>query len=83
MPNDIKKVIEESAEETRRHFDVVAEDLGGKIETVAEQVGANTEALQIIKQHLEVIKNGLKQKVDLDEFTALENRVSLLEGKKQ
>ena len=31
---------------------------------VAEQVGANTEALQFIKQHLELIKNGLKQKVD-------------------
>ena len=83
MPEDIKKIIEESAEETRRHFDVVAEDLGSNIETVAAQVGANAEALQIIKQHLEVIKNGLKQKVDLDEFAALENRVSLLEGKKQ
>ena len=35
---ELKRLIEKSGEETRRHFDVVAEGLDRKIETVAEAV---------------------------------------------
>ncbi len=43
MPeSDIKKSIEKSAKETRRHFDVIAEDLTIEIQTVAEGGVANT-----------------------------------------
>ena len=38
MDEELKKLIENSATETRRHFDVVAERLESKIETVAEGV---------------------------------------------
>ena len=81
MAEDINKILEDYKEETKRHFDVVAEDLKGEIKIVSEQVGANTETLETIKLDLEFIKNGLKQKVSHDEFAFLEKRVSLLEGK--
>ena len=46
MPEEnIKQILEGYKEETKRHFDVVAEDLKGEIKIVAEQVAANTEKL--------------------------------------
>lgn len=59
MAEDIKQIIEESAGETRRHFDVVAEDLSAKIHTVAEGVDTNS-------QHLERLKGvpGQLEKID-------------------
>ena len=94
MAEDIKELLEDYKEETKRHFDVVAEDLKGEIRAVAEQVAVNTEKLEmhdqkfdkigndvgIIKLDIEFIKNELKQKVALDEFAALERRVSMLEA---
>ena len=100
--NDIKRHVDEKSAETMRHFDVVAEHLTSEIETVAEQVAANTEKLQehdqrfnqidkrfdsvestlaVVKLDLEFIKNELKQKVNRDEFAALEKRLSMLEIK--
>lgn len=38
MDAELKKLIEDSATETRRHFVVVAERLESKIETIAEGV---------------------------------------------
>jgi chromosome segregation ATPase len=43
---DIEKIIKEYKEETKRHFDVVAEDLKDEIKILAEQVAANTEKLE-------------------------------------
>lgn len=91
----VKNILEDYKEETKRHFDVVAEGLEKKIEIVSEQVGSNAEkleehtqrfnkideSLEIIKIDVGFIKNELKQKVDRDEFAVLEKRVSLLEGK--
>lgn len=91
----VKNILEDYKEETKRHFDVVAEDLKSEIKTVAEQVEANTEkleehtqrfnkidkSLEVIKIDIGFIKNELKQKVNRDEFAVLEKRVSLLEGK--
>jgi peptidoglycan hydrolase CwlO-like protein len=95
MAEDIKQILNDYKEETKRHFNVVAEDLKGEIKAVAEQVGANSEklerhdqrfnkideTLETIKLDIEFIKNDLKQKVARDEFAVLERRVSLLEGK--
>ena len=95
MPKEIENLIREYTNETKRHFDVVAEDIQGSIKAVAEQVGANTEKLMAhdqrfdtmeetiekIKMDIKFIKNGLKQKVDQEEFAVLERRVSLLESK--
>jgi len=116
MAEDIQKVIEETAKETRRHFDekteevksqvdevknhmdVVAEGLHGDIKAVAEGVELNSQRLEqleglpgavdhikddieVIKTTLDVMKNDLKQKIDRDEFVALEQRVNKLEAK--
>jgi len=97
MLEDIKKIIEDYKNETKRHFDIVAEDLKGEIKLLAEGVSTNTEklqehdirfnriedTLQVMKLDLEFIKNELKQKVDRDEFAALEKRVSMLEAKQR
>ncbi len=80
---DIKQILNEYKEETKRHFDVVAERLEDKIAVVSEQVAANTETLEVIKLDIEVIKNDLKQKVSRDEFVILEKRVSMLEAKQK
>lgn len=97
MAEDIKTILEDYKEETKRHFDVVAEDIKGKIETVSEQIASNTEkleehdrrfnkideTLETIKLDIEIIKNDLKQKVGRDEFVILERRVSMLEAKRR
>jgi predicted nucleic acid-binding Zn-ribbon protein len=87
---DFKKLLDDHHKETRRHFDVVAEDLKNHIQIVSEQVGANTEKLEEYSQkfdtmnyRLENIENtleavnlpALKQKV----FT-LEKRITTLES---
>ena len=43
---DLKRLIKESAAETRRHFDVVAENLDKKIQMVAEVVNGKVETLR-------------------------------------
>lgn len=45
MDEDLKKLIETTSAETRRHFDVVAERLESKIDVVAEGVVACTERI--------------------------------------
>lgn len=74
-----KDNLKQFKDEIIRHFDVVGEKLEGKIETVAEQVAANSETLEVIKFDIETIKNDLKQKVGREEFVILEKRVSKLE----
>ena len=87
--------IEDILDESKHHFDVVAESIRGDVKAVAEQVGSNTEKLDrldqrmehieddlgLLKTDLQFIKHELKAKVDRDEFAALENRVSSLESK--
>lgn len=90
-----KENLKQFKDEICRHFDVVAEDLKGEIQQVAEGVVLNTEKLQehdqrfnkidetleVIKIDIAFIKNELKQKVARDEFVVLERRVSMLEAK--
>lgn len=52
MPEELKqfkdeiiKMVKEENRETRRHFDVLAEDFDHKFKLLAEQIGANTEKL--------------------------------------
>lgn len=53
MAEDIKKIVEDYKEETKRHFDVVAERLEDKIGVVSEQVVANTEKITSVQEKLE------------------------------
>ena len=95
MEEETKKILEDYKEETKRHFDVLAEGLDHKIKIVSEGVIANSETLgvvklqgesnaetlEVIKLDIEFIKHELKQKISRDEFAFLEKRVSLLEGR--
>lgn len=45
MDEELKKLLENTATETRRHFDVVAERLESKMDTVAEGVVATNQRL--------------------------------------
>lgn len=55
--------------------------LNQKVDGIAEMVARNTEDIAIIKQDTGFIKGSLKRKVDIEEFTALEKRVLILERK--
>jgi phage host-nuclease inhibitor protein Gam len=68
MEEDIKKVIEEAAVKTRKHFDdktdevknhfdVVAEDLKGEIQQVAEGVTTNTQQLTRLDTRVENLES--------------------------
>ena len=96
MADDLKQFIEEKAEETKRHFDVVAEGLGSKIDQIAEGVTENTrrlERLEGMPDKLEKMDDRLAaiettlESVNLpmfkQKFIALEKRVAQLETKER
>ena len=76
-----------------RNLGVIIENVDSKVGLIAEQYGdikqtldSHTEMIgkiavdtAIIKEDIEFIKNGLKKKIDIEEFAALEKRVALLE----
>ncbi len=65
-----------------RRLGVIIEHVDGKVSLVAEQYGNIQKNMEIIKTDVEFIKHGLKRKVDVEEFAALERRVSLLEKRR-
>lgn len=91
----MKTILEEQRQEYQRYLGVVAEDFKSNLKLIAESttglqkqlrdlrdmVAKNTEDLEVIKMDIELIKGGLKRKVDLEEFEVLEKRVGLLEKK--
>ena len=63
MADDIKQIIKEEGEKTRRHFDVVAEELKSEIQQVAEGVETNTQQLERIETrltNLELVKDDVE-----------------------
>lgn len=92
---EIKRHNEELKEDLKKHVDVLKEDFDSKVQLISEQYNSIIKKLyshdekfaliekniEIIKVDIAFIKNGLKKKVDLEEFEALEKRVVLLEAK--
>jgi hypothetical protein len=79
-------------EQQSDHMDLVVEQYGD-IKNALDEHGRLLEAhnemlgnlaidITIVKEDIEFIKNGMKKKVDLEEFIALERRVLLLEKKR-
>ena len=69
----------ETAEEIKRHFNIVAEGLRTHIQIVAEGVGANTDRLDRVESRLERVElrlDGVESKVD-----GIESKVWRLEGR--
>jgi hypothetical protein len=50
-----------------------------KLNVTVEMVGSIAVNMEIVKQDIEIIKGGLRKKIDADEFSALERRVVRLE----
>lgn len=92
----LERILKEQREEYQRFVGVIFEDFKSCLQLIAESVeglqkqlsdlrdmvARNAEDIEIIKMNLEFIKTGLKKKVDLDEFAALERRVALLEKRR-
>jgi hypothetical protein len=69
------------------HGDVrlVAEQYGSikqTLDTHTDMIGSIKEDVEVIKMDIEFIKTAVKKKVDIDEFSALERRVALLERRR-
>ena len=93
--DDIKRHMSLLKEDFERHVGVLAEDFKSKVEIIGEQyddikktqsshtemIGSVKEDITIIKMDIEFIKGDLKKKVNYDEFSALEKRMSLVEAK--
>ena len=76
---NLRKILKEQGEETRRYLGALSGDFHSQVEAIAEQYGNIIFKIEVINENIEFIKNSLKQKVDIEEFSALEKRVSLLE----
>ena len=57
------------------------EAIGDNVEAMKVSMNGVKQDMDVMKQDISFIKNDLKQKVDRDEFAALEKRVGFLEGK--
>lgn len=78
-------------EDTNRKVDIIADqylDISKDVKDIKKTVDSHTEMIgnlavdvSIVKQDVEFIKSSMKRKIDVEEFAALERRVSLLEKK--
>jgi len=64
MDEDLKQLIVNSAAETRRHFDVVAEDMRRRSEAVAQET----------RRHFDVVAEDLKHQIQLTMEGVVANR---------
>jgi hypothetical protein len=78
MDEDLKKLIESAAAETRRHFDVVAEGLGSKIDTVAEGVVASHERIERFEARMHEEFNDVRSMIKFSHHE-LDRRLRTLE----
>ena len=88
---EIERHIDVLKEDFDQKLGLVAESVSGiqeQLIAIKEMVVKNTEDLEImkgdmmvVKSDTQTIKQGLKRKVDLEEFETLERRVAVLESK--
>ena len=93
----LKEILKRQRDEYQRYLGVLAENFESQIKLIAESLSGvqeqliairdmvvkNTEDIEVIKMDISIIRNDLKEKVDRDEFVALEKRLHLLEKKLQ
>ena len=94
--NALKEGFDSKIDKTERHFDLLKEDFDSKVKLLTEQYSSIKETLnshdekfssieeniEIMKVDVAFIKSGIKKKVDIEEFEALEKRVIILEAKR-
>ena len=71
---DIKKTLDGHTRTLNSHTET--------LNSHTEMIGKLVIDMEIVKNDVEFIKHGMKKKVDVDEFAALERRVSLLEKRR-
>ena len=82
---DIKQFIEEENKKTRDHFDVVAENLTGQIQRVAEGVTTNSQQLQRLSgvpdklDKIEIRLDAIETTLEAVNLPALKQKVVSLE----
>lgn len=82
---DIKEILNTHTEILNYHSQVLdthtktLESHSRTLQSHTEMLGKTMIDIEITKQDIEFIKNSFKKKIDLDEFVALERRVTLLE----
>ena len=72
--NDIKNTLNSHTETLNSHTET--------LNSHTEMIGRLNIDVTIIKEDVEFIKSSLKKKIDIDEFSALERRVALLEKRR-
>ena len=91
----VDKSLKEQIEEYQRYLGVLKENFDSKVQMIIEQYDSIIQRLdahdarlvavekniEIMKVDISFIKGSLKQKVDVEDFSALEKRVILLEAK--
>jgi hypothetical protein len=75
---DLKTLIEQTAAETRRHFDVVADGLVQKIELVAEGVASVDRRFDRLERRIETEFEELRSMIRLS-YTEIDRRLRTLE----
>ena len=78
-------VLNKKTDVSNKKVDKILEDLEivkVRVDGIAEDLGSVKEDIEVIKMDIEFIKHELKNKVDRNEFAALERRVSLLENRR-
>ena len=90
---DTRRHFDVTAERLEHKFDTFTEQVAGNmvaitkiqraLESQSEQLDVMGDTLAVVQQDISFIKNGLKQKVDRDEFAALEQRVGQLETRQK
>jgi hypothetical protein len=92
---ELEKILKEQREEFQIYVGTLKEDFDARVDVLAEgwkmtkdkvdatfeMVGEIKKDIEVMKSDIAFIKNELKQKVDRDEFVALEKRLILLENK--
>ena len=75
------KILLEDIRSQFRVFGESLDDTNRRVKATQEMVAKNTEDIEIIKSDIAFIKTELKKFVRVEEFTALEKRVALIERK--
>lgn len=92
---EYERFLTDERKEYQHYTGALKEDFDSKVELIGEQyfdikkiLASHTEMIVSIKEDVEImksdvafIKGELQQKVDIEQFTALERRVALLESK--
>jgi hypothetical protein len=92
---ELKQILKEQSEDFKRHVSTLAEDFHSQVKLIGEQYGSIKETLdshtemivslkedmEIVKTDIGFVKNFLKRKIDIEEFSVLERRVAALESK--